>query len=137
MKNERSCLFYAALRYFTESLKKSARLSRINLEECRRYYEKEISECQDTKVILNSCSIGQVARDDSQLGGLYSFNLLRSAQNWADNDTTDTSKRYGIFSIAMAHEEAKSKVMQLTNSLQVPVIEKPREGKYFPFAINA
>jgi hypothetical protein len=105
--------------------------------ESRKYYDKAISECPESLVVLFGCSIRELAGDDDQRGGVYSYNLIRSAEAWAFENDVDTNEKYSILSVVAAHELAKSKVIQRRGTKQNPTIEKPRSGPYFPFGVVA
>ena len=83
--------------------KKAAPL--LHPEDCRTYYDKRIDECPAECVVMYACSVGELAGDDSQRGGTYSYSLLQASKAWAGDSTTDTSKKYNIFSVVRAHEE--------------------------------
>ena len=105
--------------------------------ESREYYDKAISECPESVVTLFGCSIRELAGDDDQRGGVYSYNLIGCAETWARENDVDTSESYSILSVVSAHELAKSKVIQRRGTKQNPTIEKPRSGPYFPFGVVA
>lgn len=114
-----------------------AAAKQFNEADCRRYFDKNINDCAESFILINACSINEYAYDDSNRGGYYSFSLLNQAQNWANRLSIDTSKNYQIESIASMHEKAAEKVRILSSEKQNPTIQKPREGKYFPFCIVA
>ena len=114
-----------------------AKSDRYNPYDCKKYYNQGIIDCPVGKVVVHSCAIGETAGDDENRGGYYSYNLLRECRKWADGLDIDTSTKYKTRSIVLSHEEAKSKVHKLSDKKQNPQIEKPRTGKYFPFAIVA
>jgi hypothetical protein len=105
--------------------------------ESRKYYDKAISDCPESVVVLFGCSIRELAGDDDERGGVYSYNLIRSAETWARENDIDTDKEYSILSVVTAHEMAKLKVIQRRGTKQNPTIEKPRSGPYFPFGVVA
>lgn len=106
-------------------------------KECRRYYKQQIEDCAAEIVVMYSCSSGQRSGDDSQRGGVYSYNLIRSATKWADNVDIDTNTTYKTFSVVQAHEQAETAVQSIRRGRQTPQLEKPRSGPYFPFCIVA
>lgn len=109
----------------------------IHPDECRRYYNEWIRKCPDELIVAYACSVGQRAADDSQKGGIYSYNLLKASRAWAHDPTQDTSKRFYILPIVAAHEKAASLVESARGTRQTPEIEKPRTGPYFPFCVVA
>jgi len=109
----------------------------LNPSDCRLYYDREIERCSEGVVVLYGCSIGEEGNDDSQRGGIYSYNLLREARNWAQNHNVDTTKSYGRHSVVVSHEAAKRAVESVPSRKQHPQIEKPRTDPYFPFCIVA
>lgn len=109
---------------------------RINPEDCRKYYDERIKECDGGLIVMYACSKDEFANDDSEKGGLYSYNLLNGSKGWARNSSTDTSKTASFLSVVGAHEEAASLIRQ-SSVRQTPHIEKPRTEPYFPFGIVA
>ncbi len=122
---------------FVERLMKAAAITQLSPSECRRYYDSRIEECDIGLIVMYACSINETAGDDSSKGGYYSHSLISSATKWADSDSKDISKTIYYFSAIMAHDAASSNVQSLSGGRQKPVIEKPRSGPYFPFAIMA
>ena len=116
---------------------KAAAITQLSPSECRRYYDSRIEECDIGLIVMYACSINETAGDDSSKGGYYSHSLISSATKWADSDSKDISKTIYYFSAIMAHDAASSNVQSLSGGRQKPVIEKPRSGPYFPFAIMA
>ena len=52
--------------------------------EARRFYEEKIAAADSGLVVMYACALGEVAGDDSQKGGYYSYSLRRAALEWAD-----------------------------------------------------
>lgn len=111
-------------------------MPRINPDDCRKYYDKRIEECDGGLVVMYACSIGEFANDDSEKGGLYSFNLLNGSKGWARSSTVDTSSKADILSVVGAHDQAATLIRE-SGGRQTPHIEKPRTSPYFPFCIVA
>jgi len=109
---------------------------RLDPEECRKYYNRKIEECESHMTVAYSCSKGERAIDIGDKGGLYSYNLIREAEKWANSTVVDTNQ-YSTLSIVSAHEKAADEVRDFSTGRQNPVIERPRSGKYFPFCIIA
>jgi len=109
----------------------------INPDDCRKYYDKRIAECPSELVVMYACGTGQRAGDDSQRGGAYSHSLMRSAYDWAENCDVDTSRSYSILGVSETHDLAIPRVRRLRGDRQMPQIEKPRSGPYYPFCIVA
>lgn len=122
-------------RALDEMLAKSA--SRFNREDCRRYYDKRIGECEGKLVVMYSCGADQTAADDDQRGGVYSYSLLEACNDFAEKSTVDISRGYEICSVVQAHEAAGTRVKLNSGSRQTPQIEKPRTSPYFPLCIVA
>ena len=125
----------AEARAFDQMLAKAA--ARFNPEECRRFYDKRIQECSTELVVMYACGAGQLAADDDQKGGIYSYNLLEASKDWADNSKVDISSQYNILSVVQAHEAAGLRVTRLRGARQTPHIEKPRTSPYYPFSVVA
>ena len=110
--------------------------SRLNAELCRHYYNEKIKTCDQGTTILYSCSSGEKSQDNSQRGGLYSYNLIDFAESWADNGEFDLTNSYYTLSVVKAHEGA-TELVQRKRRDQNPQIEKPRSAPYFPFCVAA
>ena len=105
----------------------------IHPDDCRKYYNRRIRECGSELVVMHACEAGEAAGDDSQKGGVYSYNLLRSSKAWAGTSPVDTSENYAILSVVQAH----GATVPLVRQSQTPHIEKPRTGPYYPFCVVA
>ena len=80
--------------------------------------------------MLFACDVSETAGDDSRRGGYYAYNLIDVAETWAENNTTDLSKRYATFRVPHAHDRASEAVRRLSSNRQNPQIEKPRTDVY-------
>lgn len=63
----------------------SARAQQPDPAQCRRYFDKEIGDCENGLVVMNSCSIDETAGESSSEGGYYTSSLIDSANEWAKN----------------------------------------------------
>jgi len=126
--------FIPTVRALDEKLAKAG--PTINPADCRKYYDKRIQECDGGLVVMYACSTGEFANDDSEKGGLYSYNLLSGSKGWARTSSIDTSTKADILSVVSAHEQAASLIQQ-AGGRQTPHIEKPKTSPYFPFCIVA
>ena len=103
----------------------------INIREIARMkYEDSIRNSNGMPVVMYSCSLNEYAQDDSELGGDYSYQLLRAAQTWRKD-----SDYYDVLDVVQAHDRAKTQLEYMRSS-QHPRIKKSREGSYYPFAID-
>ncbi len=118
-----------------EMLAKAA--SRFHPEDCRRYYDKRIQECASDLVTMYACDTDEKAGDDDKRGGFYSYSLLESCKNWAENSTVDTSRQFDTLSVVSAHNATEPRVKRLSETRQNPQIRKPRTGPYYPFCVVA
>jgi hypothetical protein len=125
----------ARMRALDEKVAKKAAPT-LHAADCRKYYDERIEECPTELVVMYACSVGELAGDDSQRGGTYSYSLLQASRAWAGDSTTDTSEKYNILSVVRAHEGAATLVSSVRPQ-QTPQIEKPRTGPYYPFCIVA
>lgn len=75
----------------------------------RMKYEELISKCEYQQVILYSCEIDESSKDNSELGGLFAYNLLEAAYH-SKKDLTSKE----------AYLIAKKEVSKLTNNEQNP-----------------
>ena len=99
----------------------------LDREKCRKYYDEQINMCQPQTIRVYACGIDQTAQDDSQRGGLYSYNLLNIADSISPID---------CWSIVHCHNKAEQQVLIQSNGKQCPQISKPRIlTPYLPFAV--
>lgn len=107
--------------------------------QCRRYFNQAIVDCENGLVVMNSCSIDEVAGENSSDGGYYTSSLIDSANEWARNKlrTIDLTKNYDILSTQECHNLAVVQVKSLSGGRQNPNFESPRSEKKFPFAVIA
>lgn len=120
-----------------ESLSMDRSPSVLSRSECRKYYEKSISDASSGLVVTHGCAITETAGDSKTYGGYYSGSLREGAADWFRNNSTDLSTNYSAFSIVAAHKKACDLVRNMSGARQNPEIEKPRSDPYFPFAIVA
>ena len=105
----------------------------LSLPEARRFYEEKIAAADSGLVVMYACALGEVAGDDSQKGGYYSYSLRRAALEWADQYHTCAD----ALDVASAHTRASIYAGGLSADHQHPQIEKPRtRGTLFPFAVT-
>lgn len=136
--------------YLTESMSKvfsttslsENRNQQINLEECKRFYNKKISECPEQIIIGQACNIGEVAGDSSSTGGYYSSSLLKQTLNTAKEDlrSIDLLNNFIVYNFPLSHNNAVPIVIARSGNTQNPQIEKPRlsdPNNYLPFAVIA
>ncbi len=113
-------------------------IPRINPARCREKYDEQIRRCGLELVVMYACSIGQKAGDDSGKGGVYLSSLLDAADKWVQEQHSQfLLDDYKVLSVVEAHNKASLLVKELRGDRQTPVIEKPRQGPYFPFCIIA
>ena len=109
----------------------------LDANDCRRYFDQEISKCPVGLVVMHACDVNETAADDSRRGGYYASNLINVAEDWAKSDTTDLSKKYNVLRVPDVHDRAAERVSWLSSGRQNPQIEKPKATSYFPFSIVA
>ncbi|WP_196360376.1 caspase family protein [Vibrio anguillarum] len=120
-----------------ESFSKARKISDLTPVECRKYYEKSISDASNGLIVTHACSISETAGDSTNYGGYYSGSLRECATDWLSENHTDLSKSYAAFSIVSAHEKACELVSNMSGGRQNPQIDRPRSKPYYPFAIVA
>lgn len=135
--------------YLTDSLQKSKMfsasfdtLSKLNAQDCKRYYNETISECSKQTIIAYAADINELAGDSSSKGGYYTSSLLKESRKWVDNNilSIDLSSKYKTCSFPASHDLSIPSVQKLSGGDQNPQIEKPRiptSEKYLPFIIIA
>jgi hypothetical protein len=111
--------------------------SRIDPDECRKYYDIKLDKCPPGVVVLFGCSINQTAGDSDSQGGFYSYSLISAAEAWSRATVVDTSSKYRTMSLVEAHLGAVQGVAKMSGGRQAPSIDKPRSEPYFPFCIIA
>jgi hypothetical protein len=104
----------------------------LNPQNCRQLYDEMIASCGVSSVVTYGCSKNETATDVSDRGGLYSYNLLDAAYEWAGVETPRA-----WLSIVGVHNNAEPKVITLSGDRQHPQITRPRSGNYFPFVVVA
>ncbi len=100
----------------------------------RDKYLQIISECAPGIAIAYSCSVGEMS-SETELGGDYTYSLLKSSLEWYDNPTNE-----GVLSINRAHELAHHDLKSKSNFDQHPQIRTTNdqeENLNFPFAIKS
>ncbi|HDR8989918.1 TPA: caspase family protein [Burkholderia vietnamiensis] len=117
----------------------SAREATPNPMECRKYFDEEISQCDDGIVVMNSCSIDETAGENESSGGYYTSALIDSANKLArvKLTTINLKTNYAAFSTQQCHNAAAAQVKLLSGGRQTPAFESPRSEKKFPFAVVA
>ena len=92
-----------------------------------------ISESAPGIAIAYSCSVGEMC-NDTELGGDYTYSLLKTALEWYDNQTNES-----VLSINSANDLAHQHLKSKSNFDQHPQIRttNDQEGNLnFPFAIK-
>lgn len=112
---------------------------RLNPSECRKYFDKAISDCDGGIVVMNSCSINETAGENESEGGYYTSSLIDSANEWARKKLgeIDLTKNYATSSTQECHNAAAAQVKILSGGRQTPNFESPRAEKKFPIAVVA
>lgn len=107
--------------------------------ECRRYFDKAISECANGIVVMNSCSINETAGESASEGGYYTSSLIEAANDWAKRKLMgiDLTSNYATYSTQECHDAASEQVKKLSGNRQNPNFDAPRVDKKFPFAVVA
>lgn len=114
----------------------------LNPEECKLYYNKQISDCPEQLICAMACDINEVAGDSSSKGGYYSSSLIKETVNKVESDlnSINLSKDYIVYKFPTCHVNAIPRVQQLSGNKQNPQIEKPKfpnSNDYLPFAVIA
>jgi len=122
-----------------ESLNLEAISQQPNPAQCRHYFNKAISDCENGLVVMNSCSINETAGESSSEGGYYTSSLIDSANEWAKNklQTIVLPMDHDTSSTQECHNSAVAQVKSLSGGRQNPTFESPRSEKKFPFAVIA
>lgn len=102
-----------------------------SMRSTRAEYESIIRKCDRMNIIGYGCGIGEAAGDSSSSGGYYTYSLLQGAKQFGKEMEKG---RYASF--PSVHTRASKIINKLRGSTQHPQIEKPRDGKYFPFVIK-
>lgn len=98
-------------------------------ELARIKYEDYIKNSNGMPVVMYSCSSGECANDNSELGGDYSYQLLKAGNRFVGNTSED------VLDVVEAHYIAKTELEKM-NHTQHPRICRARSGNYYPFAIK-
>jgi hypothetical protein len=100
----------------------------------RDKYMQIISESAPGIAIAYSCSVGEMG-SETELGGEYTYSLLKSSLEWYDNPTNDR-----VLSINSANDLAHQHLKSKSNFNQHPQIRTTNdqeENLNFPFAIKS
>jgi Caspase domain len=120
--------------YLIENRRVSARApARPDLEEYREAFDYAVVRCPEQTTYLFGCSIGQSAKDDPNLGGLFPRTLLSRAIAWERNQNS----RNGILNVHSVLARAAMLVALDSDLEQIPRIQRDGVvvGRHFPFAI--
>ncbi len=110
----------------TESLKAESTFRSVAID-YRLLFDEEISKAPKQQNILYSSSIDENSQDDTELGGYFIYELLRSA------DENEES----IWSIKAAFNLAEKNVKKRTKNDQNPQMKSPKlKDGYLPFSIK-
>lgn len=100
----------------------------------RKTYESTLLNSAKINTILYSCSLNEYSQDDERSGGVYSYNLVKSACQLYDS--LDAGKYYPA---TAAHNLASKEVTKISNNTQNPAKKIPRissKEKLPPFTIK-
>ena len=117
----------------------SARGQVLNPSQCRIYFDKAISQCDNGLVVMNACSLNETAGESDSGGGYYTSSLIDAGNDWARKklSTINLAESYATSSTQNCHEGAAMQVKLLSGGRQTPSFESPRVEKKFPFAVVA
>jgi hypothetical protein len=108
--------------------------SLVDQPNTRDKYMQIISESAPGLAIAYSCSVGEMG-SETELGGDYTYSLLKTALEWYDNPTNE-----GVLFIDsandLAHQHLKSK-SNFDQHPQIRTINDQAENLNFPFAIKS
>ena len=109
----------------------SAKVAGLSVSQARYIFDGHLARCHPANVQLYSCSLDELADEDSARGGFYTDELVEAAVSWAEDGPTGT-----VLSVRAAHEAAAKKVSARTKGQQNPTAAYPRTSPYFPFAVR-
>jgi hypothetical protein len=96
-------------------------------------FKQSIENCGDGITIAYSCSVGERA-NENDLGGVYTYSLLKSALNWFTSETDEE-----ILGINQASELSNDFIKMHSKNEQTPQVRntiKSDKSFNFPFAIK-
>eukprot|EP00831_Metopus_contortus_P026212 TRINITY_DN2236_c0_g1_i2.p2 TRINITY_DN2236_c0_g1~~TRINITY_DN2236_c0_g1_i2.p2 ORF type:complete len:269 (+),score=28.29 TRINITY_DN2236_c0_g1_i2:176-982(+) len=106
----------------------------LNKDECRRFYDKRISECSSGINVLYGCNILEKSGESTSGGGYYSSSLRKVANAWEDDKNRSLpSDKYVILSVPDAHNRAIPLVNNKKSNQNPQIIVN--NGDLFPWAI--
>ncbi|HIP26197.1 MAG TPA: caspase family protein [Flavobacteriaceae bacterium] len=97
-----------------------------SVKDYRKIYENEILKCLNQQVVLYSSSIAESSNDDSELGGYFTYSLLKVAKKSNQN----------VLSSKEAYFYAKKIVQERTNNEQNPQCKCIKSENILPFSIQ-
>ena len=131
-------------RRLSESVTKAMTLDSVsgqtlNPSRCRSYFDQAISQCDNGLVVMNACSIGEVANENDKDGGYYTSSLIDANEQWARRmlSTVNVTNSPSTFSTQNSHNAATERVRLLSGGRQTPSFEAPRAERRFPFTVVA
>lgn len=121
----------------SEGLRASFQQRVPDREMCRRKFWSEMDSTPNAVVALHSCAKGELSYEDDQTGGYYNSSVLISANEWVRG-------RSGVYdgssalSVISTHIAAEPKTIERSGNRQHPsIVERPKSGTSFPFAVFA
>lgn len=96
----------------------------------RALFDKHVVAAEEGALYFYSCGKNQTAADDDDRGGLFTFNFLRAAKEWASRQSANATMQ-----INRTFEAAKARTTQMEPQ-QHPEMGAVRRNTFFPFAVT-
>jgi len=109
----------------------------LNPQDCRKFFDIELSKCGDGLVVLHACGLDELASETESQGGYYSRALTSAAREWESQSPVHVRGQHDTLSVVHAHDRATKRVLVQSGDRQHPEREQPRTPPHFPFAIIA
>lgn len=96
----------------------------------RYLFDKNVLASEEGALYFYSCAKDQGAGDDPKQGGLFTYNFVHSAREWASYEPTNA-----VMQINRTFHAAKVRTTQMAPQ-QTPEMSAVRRMNYFPFAVT-
>jgi len=97
---------------------------------CRALFDKHVMAAEEGAVYLYSCGKNQTAADDDAQGGLFTYNFIRSAREWASYQPQNA-----VMQTNRTFKAAKDRTTRMEPQ-QHPEMGGVRRLTFFPFAVK-
>jgi hypothetical protein len=102
----------------------------VGRDRCRELFDRAVLSAEQGATFLYSCGENQSAADDDAQGGLFTFQLLTAAREWASLQPTNA-----VLYMDKVFEAAEARTRRIEPQ-QHPHMPPVRRMRHFPFAVT-